>query len=224
MPSTIVIRPPEYWPGLATAALMRAADIIVMADTFQYSHQSFQNRMRVRNPDGWQWVSVPLKASQHGRPQAKTQIRQVSGWRKRHWKAILFNYSQSPYFNYYRDLIHALYHREWICLGELNVITNQLVYQWLGGSGVLLAASQLKGAPHTMEAILDHYPDAQLLAPDGVPEPKSSHRLYFSSPSYRQTFTGFISGMSVLDLIFNYGPDSAGILQTGISILPAVHT
>ena len=203
---------------------MLAADIIIMADTFQYSRQSLQNRMRIRNPDGWQWVSVPLKGGQHGCPQTKTQIRQVPGWRKRHWKAILFNYSQSPYFSHYMDFIQTLYRREWISLGKLNITTSQFVYRWLGGSGILLTASQLKGAPDTMDAILDCYPDAQLIAPEGVPEPKSTHRLYFSSPDYRQTFTGFFSGMTVLDLIFNYGPDSAGILQGGTSIISAVHT
>ncbi|MCY3999801.1 MAG: WbqC family protein [Bacteroidetes bacterium] len=224
MPSKIVIRPPEYWPGLASAALMLAADIIVMADTFQYSRQSFQNRMRVRNPDGWQWVSVPLKAGQHGRPQTRTIIRQVPGWRKRHWKAILFNYRQSPYFDYYMEFIQTLYRREWISLGELNITTSQFVYRWLGGSGILSSASELQGEPDTIEEILGYYPDAQLIAPEGVPEPKSTHRLYFSPPDYRQTFTGSISGMTVLDLIFNYGPESAGILQGGSSILPAVHT
>ncbi len=220
---SIVIRPPEYWPGLASAALMQAADIILLADTFQYSRQSSQNRMRLRNPDGWQWVSVPLKAGQHGRSQSITRIRPVPGWRKRHWKAILYNYSQSPYFDHYKDSIKELYLRDWDYLGGLNMATIRLLHQWLSCSSTLISATELEGAPDTVEAIIANWSDVELLAPAGVPEPYSVARLYFSHPRYRQAFEGFVSEMSVLDLIFNYGPQSAGLLRAGTQILSAEH-
>lgn len=215
---TIIIRPPEYWPSLASAALMQAADIIILADTFQYSRQSLQNRMRVRNPDGWQWVSVPLKGGQHGHPQFSTRIRQVPGWRKRHWKAILFNYSQTPYFNHYKGSIQSLYLQPWAYLGALNISTNRLVQAWLNGAAEVISATELDGSPDNMEAIMAHWPHAELLAPAEIPEPCSTRRLYFSSPDYRQAFPGFISGMTVLDLIFNYGPESASLLRAGTQI------
>ncbi len=220
---TISIRPPEYWPGLASAALMQAADIVILADTFQYSRQSLQNRMRVRNPDGWQWVSVPLKGGQHGRAQCRTRIRPVPGWRKRHWKAIRFNYSQSPYFDHYQEAIRALYLRDWTHLGGLNIATTRLVYQWIHGSGTMRCATELDGAPDTVETVMACWPGVEFLAPAGTPEPCSARRLYFSVPDYRQAFAGFIGGMTVLDLIFNYGPESAGILRAGTRILPANH-
>lgn len=220
---TISVRPPEYWPTLASAALMQAADIIILADTFQYSRQSFQNRMRVRNPDGWQWVSVPLKGGQHGRSQYLTRIRPVPGWRKRHWKAIRFNYSQAPYFDHYQDSIKSLYRQDWTHLGGLNVATTRLVYQWMNGSGTMLAATELDGCPDSVEAIMAYWPEAELLAPAGIPEPIPARRLYFSTPDYRQAFAGFVSGMTVLDLIFNYGPESVGLLRAGTRILPADH-
>ncbi len=224
MATKIVIRPSEYWPELASVALMQQADIVVLADTFQYSRQSLQNRMRIRNPDGWQWVTVPLKGGQHGQPQFRTRIRPIPGWRKRHWKAILFNYSQSAYFDHYSDSIQALYHREWTCLGDLNMATSRLVQQWLGASFVLAAATEIEGAPTRMNDVLDCYPGAQLLAPAGIPEENSSHRLHFSHPSYHQAFSGFVSGMTVLDLILNCGPDSAGLLRKSAHILPSHQT
>ncbi len=220
-PQTICIRPLEYWPTLASAALMLAAEIVILADTFQYSRQSLQNRMRVRNPDGWQWVSVPLKGGQHGRSQHVTRIRPVPGWRKRHWKAIRFNYSQAPYFDHYQDSIQSLYVQDWTYLGELNAATTQLVYQWMNGDGTMLNATELDGAPDTVEAIMTHWPEAELLAPSGIPEADSSYQLYFSTPDYRQVFPGFVSGMTVLDLLFNYGPESTNLLQTGTRILPS---
>lgn len=215
---TVVIRPPEYWPTLAFAALMQAADVVVLADTLQYSRQSLQNRTRVRNPDGWQWVSVPLKGGQHGRSQASIRIRQVPGWRKQHWKAIAFNYGQSPYFDHYGETIRALYNREWEYLGALNVATTRLVFRWMGFSANLLTATELEGRPDSMEAIMAFWQEAELLAPAEIPEPCATRRLYFSQPDYRQTFVGFAPGMTVLDLIFNYGPESADILRRGTRI------
>lgn len=217
----IIVRPPEYWPSLVSAALMLAADTVILADTFQYSRQSLQNRMRVRNPDGWQWVTVPLKGGQHGYSQHLTRIRPVPGWRKRHWKAIRFNYSQSPYFDHYREPIQSLYQQDWIYLGGLNVTATRLVYQWLNGSGTVLSATELDGAPDTVESIMSRWPEAVLLAPAGIPERNPAQRLYFSSLDYRQAFPGFVSGMTVLDLIFNHGPDSAGLLRAGTRILSA---
>jgi len=224
MAKTIVIRPSEYWPNLASVALMQHADIVVLADTFQYSRQSLQNRMRIRNPDGWQWVTVPLKGGQHGLPQSHTRIRQVPGWRKRHWKAILFNYSQSAYFDHYRDSIEEVYHQEWTYLGGLNIAISRLIQQWLGASFILTASTEVVGIPCSVSDILDRYPNAQLLAPEKIPEQHSTHRLYFSHPSYHQAFDGFVSGMTVLDLILNYGPESATLLRKSSRILPTHQT
>ena len=66
--NVLAIRPPEYFPRLSHVALMHYATHFVLADTMQYSRQSFQNRTRVRTREGSSWVSVPLKGGQHGSP------------------------------------------------------------------------------------------------------------------------------------------------------------
>ena len=218
----IIIRPSEYWPGLASAALMLAADIIILADTFQYSRQSLQNRMRIRNPSGWHWVSVPLRGGQHGLAQSMTRIRPVLAWQKRHWKAILFNYSQTPYFDHYRDSIRELlYLREWGYLSDLNIATTRMIYRFLGGSSIILSATELEGSPNSVATIMEYWPDAELLSPAGVPEPLSTHRLRFRPPYYRQAFIGYVTGLTSLDLIFNCGPESANLLRRSTRIVPA---
>ena len=77
---------------------------------------------------------------------------------------------------------------------------------------------ELEGRPDSMEAIMAFWPEAELLAPAEIPEPCAARRLYFSQPDYRQTFVGFAPGMTVLDLIFNYGPESGDILRRGTRI------
>ena len=215
---TIAVRPPEYFPGLLYVALMQAVDVFVLADTFQYSRQSLQNRTRVRNPQAWQWLSVPLKGGQHGTPQDAIRVRQVSGWRTRHWKAFAFNYRQTPYFSHYAAALEACYARPWTHLAELNCHSIELVHRWLELKCSLRRTSQMRGCPDSMPAVLRAWPEARLLAPDGIPEPTARLRMSFDHPRYRQAFGGFEPGMTALDLLANYGPDSAAMLRTASSI------
>lgn len=211
----IVVRPPAYFPTLEYTALMQAADIVVLADTFQYSRQSFQNRTRIRNAQSWQWVSVPLKGGQHGLPILETRIRQVPGWKKRHWKAIAFNYSRTPFFAHYADPLHATLKHGWTKLSALTCETMRQTHEWFGFTCDLVRASELPDVPNSVEDVLAQYPQCRLLAPQGTPEATNSMWLHYQCPSYRQAFGGFVPDLMALDLLFNYGPESATLLRSG---------
>lgn len=215
----IAVRPPEYFPGLAYSALMQAAHTFVMADTFQYSRQSFQNRTRIRNSQSWQWVSVPLKGGQHGLPQHAIRVRQESGWKTRHWKAFLFNYSSTPFFEYFAPELRALFKTEWRTLSQLTCQTVKLTHKWLQFDGTVLCASELPGCPATMQDVLECLPASNLVRACGVPEPAARLEHAYEHPRYRQAFEGFQTRMSALDLLFNYGPESARILRSGSTIV-----
>ena len=105
----VVIRPPDYWPGIAYMALIDRADRVVLADTFQYSRQSFQNRARLRTPQGWQWISIPLRGRQHGTPIREVMIWQRPAWLRKHLKALVYNYRGTPFFTYYEPALTDLF-------------------------------------------------------------------------------------------------------------------
>lgn len=219
----LVIRPPEYFPRLAFAALMLRAGTVVLADTFQYSRQSYQNRTRLRNPQGWQWISVPLKARQHGTPIEAVRIRQSVGWRRQHWKALAFNYRSTPYFEYYESDLAALFETDWTHLGALTCATVELIHRLLRASSRLLCASQLDGAPADLPSIYKVRDDKPLLAPEeaapyDAPQVPDLRVLHVEHPTYRQAFEGFEPGMSTLDLLFNYGPEARAIIERSIVV------
>lgn len=219
----IAVRPPEYFPRLDYAALMLAVDGFVMADTFQYSRQSFQNRTKVRNPQGWQWVSIPLKGRQHGRPIHQVEIRQVEAWRKRHWKAFEYNYRPTPYFDYYEETFAPLFQQPWTHLADLTCATVELIHTLLGGPTTLMRASALAGQPAGLADLLDRAGSAPLLAPAAsAPYDASAvsalRVLHYEHPRYRQAFGGFEPGMTALDVLFNYGPEAASIIKEGLRI------
>lgn len=219
----IAIRPPEYFPGLAYAALMLSSDTFVLADTFQYSRQSFQNRTRVRNPEGWQWVSIPLRGGQHGRPQTGVRIRQIAAWRKHHWKAFAFNYRPTPYFAHYEEELRALFMRPWTLLGDLTCASVQLLHTFLGLSSTLIRASDLAGSPAGLPGILDMMGPATLLtlpesATHDARDASSVQVLHFDHPQYRQAFDGFRPGMTAFDALCNLGPEAVSMIRHGIRI------
>ncbi len=219
----IAVRPPEYYPRLEYAALMTAAERFVLADTFQYSRQSFQNRTRVRNPQGWQWVSVPLKGGQHGQPICQARIRHVEGWRRKHWRAFYYNYRAAPFFAFYEPELAALLERTWTHLADLTCATVELVHRLLALPAVLVRASDLPGRPADLPGVLAALEDGPLLAPEDAaphdaPAAPGLRVFHYDHPRYRQTFAGFEPGMTALDLLFNYGPEARSILRQGIRV------
>ena len=204
-------------------ALMQRAACFVMADTFQYSRQSFQNRTRVRNSQGAQWVTVPLKGGQHGQPQVATHIRQVAAWRKRHWKAFLYNHSRTPFFSHYEEPMADFFSAEYTYLAEITCASILLTHRLFGLQSTLVRASSLAGLPGSMRSVLQSFPEKVVLLPPSAPRVDRqlilrARVLHFAHPNYRQAFDGFVPGMTALDLLFNYGPDSLAVLQRGISL------
>ncbi|HET6566499.1 MAG TPA: WbqC family protein [Rhodothermales bacterium] len=217
------IRPPEYFPRLSYMALLLAADSGVLADTFQYSRQSFQNRMRIRTPQGRHWLSVPLKGGQHGRPICEVEIDRRVNWQRTHWRSLVYNYSSAPFFQFYDREVHELLHEEWHTLGELTCASVELLCRLLGVETLLRRASALPGAPADLEGVAHSVHDGTLLA---LPDTASHDArlvgnvrvLAYSERVRHQNFPGFEAGLSALDLLFNYGPEARSILQEGTSV------
>lgn len=224
----IAIRPPEYFPRLAYLALMEQVECFVLADTFQYSRQSFQNRTRVRNPDAWQWLTVPLKGGQHGKPFKEVNIRRSVLWEKKHWRALFYNYRSSPYFEHYEHQIDTVLSLESLHLLDITKASIELLKEAYGIRTPLLVASELDAQPATLPGIIEQTPYELLVSPmecAAVDAQVVQDQTVFSytHPSYRQTFDGFVPEMSAVDLLFNYGPEARNIMLSGSSPPEAVN-
>ena len=219
----ISIRPPEYFPRAAFLALVDAADRFVLADTFQYSRQSFQNRSPIRTPDGWQWISIPLQAGRHGGPVVDAAIRGTPFWIRKHWRSLHFNYRTAPFFDYYEPELKWIFERDWTNLGALTCATVEILCRLLAIDTSLVRASDLAGRPGSVEQVLEIEGRNDLLSPSEVAmfdaqnvEPVAV--LEFREPEYRQNFEGFEPGLSALDLLFNYGPETMTIIRRASAI------
>ncbi|MFK7849168.1 MAG: WbqC family protein [Rhodothermales bacterium] len=219
-PLRIAVKSPEYLPGLSFVALMQAVDVFVLADTFQYSRQSFQNRTRIRTPQGWHWISVPLAGRQHGRPVVETEIDNRTHWQSKHLRSIGFNYSQTAYYPFIEEEMKRLFDNRWELLGDLTCQSVSIVHEIFQMKCRLLRASSLDGCPDSLEKILEVIPATELLTDGMWPDLQDIEVpvgvVHFTEPAYRQHFEGFEPGISALDIVCNYGPEASGIIAGGV--------
>ena len=209
--SLIAVQPPEFFPRPEYYALMAAVDDFVLTDTFQYSRQSFQNRARVRTPDGWSWMSIPLKGGQHGRAVCDVRVDdRDKRWPIRHWRTLEYNYRSSPFFEFYEDTVADVLKTRRDFLAGYTVGSVRSVRQLLSIDTEVVEASSLASRPSGLDELLAIYPGADLITLSDAEafESRSAGVLEWALEAYPQNFPGWEPGMSALDMLFNLGPSS----------------
>lgn len=217
----VAIRPPEYFPRLHYMALILEVDRFYLADTFEFSRQSYHNRTKLRNPDGWHWITVPLAWGESTAPLIDVSIQENPIWKEKHWRAIMYDYRSTPYFEFYEDRFRPLFEEEWKTIGSFTGASIERVCTLLEIETDLVRLSEQENPPFTFEEASSRLDTDELLC---LPDTAGYNRqfapdletLTFEAPEYRQNFPGFEPGMSVLDVLFNYGPEAVSLISRGI--------
>jgi len=230
-PLTVAIHQPEHLPWLGFFHKAAQVDVFVLLDTVQYRHKYFQNRNRIRSHQGICWLTVPVLLKGRGRPLFRdVQINPWDlRWREKCWRSISLNYTRARFFEAHAEFFQGVYSRKWELLVDLNVELLRYLFHVLGITASVVRASELRASGTGPELIVNI---AQELGADGylsgisgiagrgtVPEELFQRRgiavryQAFHHPIYRQLHHPFLPGMSVIDLLLNYGPESLAIIQ-----------
>lgn len=187
---------PEYFPRLCFFATAVSDGDFVLDPGRPYEKQSYLNRARLRTPDGWQWITVPVIGRQVGIPVRDVEIDNTVPWRKKHLRAFQYNYRSTPYFEAFEDRIVEFFDKEWRLLGDATVASVELTCELLGLRGPIPSSGRLgdSGSKRT------------------IPESVSKIR-------YRQNFEGFEAGMSVLDAFFNLGYETTELIRKASALI-----
>ena len=184
---------PEYFPGLETMRRIGQAERCFLLGENQYSRQSFQNRAKIRNADGWQWLTVPLESGEFGRSINEMIPSHPREWKTRHMKGLQYNYSTSPFYEYFIQEISDIILKEHRTLADLTCSTTIWCARAIGlDTEMNIGDSGKRSMSRVMEEVAE-----------------------YEHPSYRQNFPDFIPGMSVLDVLFNHGPEAKRIILQG---------
>jgi hypothetical protein len=170
-----------------------------------YDKQTYRNRTYIHGANGKQILSIPIKHLGHKGHQkySEVEIANEFPWQKQHWRTLQTAYRSSPFFEYYEYDISPLYSEPFDKLMVFNTRINQTIAE-------LLDIHYPEKTTLLYEKNLNQQKDARSWA-------NAKEDIPVTTPKYTQVFSeknGFISNMSILDLLFNEGPGSVALLRS----------
>ena len=117
----VSINQPAYLPWLGYFHRIEASDLHIVLDHVQFEKNSFTNRNKIRTATGWTWLTVPVRTKGRFGDLAIDSIAMAgpSGWRRKHWDSIRFNYARTPWFSQHAPFFEEVYATEWPRLSPL---------------------------------------------------------------------------------------------------------
>ncbi len=216
----IAVHPPEYFPPLAYTALLQHVDHFVLADTFRFRRETFQNRSKLRNAQGAHWITIPVFGQPEGAQLHTIDIETGGRWREKHWRSFMYDYRTTMYFEFYEDTFRPFFDEEWTELADCTCRSVELQAEIFGFDTTLTRASDLEDSPSTLEAIVKAVEADTVVVPqkDDLPtvEGATVERFHYDHPTYHQNFEGFESRVTAMDLAFNYGREAPQLLASGV--------
>ena len=226
---TVAVHQPQYLPWLGYFDKIDRADMFVILDTVQYKKNEYQNRNRIKNPQGWQWLTVPVR---YRFPQCirEVPINNDVNWRHKHRQALSANYARAPYFEAHLPFFEDLYEKTWDLLVNLNIRTVVGLIESFGITTPTRGPADWELSDDPTGRLVDICRNAgadTYLSGSGGQDyldlaqfEKAGIRVIFQDyhhPEYPQPFGAFEPNMSAIDLLFNCGPASLEILRSGRS-------
>ena len=193
---------PTYFSPIAQFQKLVLADSVVFEVFDNYQKQTYRNRFNIYSPNGLQSLSIPILHNNGIRQRTKdVKIENSFPWQKNHFKSLENAYRSSPYFEFYEDDIAPLYEKSQKFLIDFLLKTQELSLE-------MLQLSDSFSKTTTYELSYPENQDFRFLA---LAKSKNT----YTSKVYKQVFDnkyGFIPNLSILDLIFNEGPNTISIL------------
>lgn len=187
---------PTYFPSIASFVAIAKADAVCFEVCDTYQKQTYRNRMFIYDANGKLPLTIPVIYSQKNRQFYKDiLISNDEHWQDLHWKSIQSAYSSSPFFEFYEHDFYPLFHTKFENLMAFNFKCLEVIYDCLELPFKYETSEVFEKDPKN---IMDY----RLLA-------DNRKEIVQDFNSYVQVFDdkhGFLSNLSILDLICNEGP------------------
>jgi len=227
MTTILTAHQPLYLPWIGFFHKVSMSDIFCMWDDVQFSPTDYIHRNRIKGPNGWIWLTVPVHTHGHRDMTIREMpIDNSQNWRRIHWNSIQVSYgSKAPYYDSYSDFFEDAYQKNWERIADLDEYLLRYLLKELGISVEFLKASDHRFEGKKSDRVLDmclrlgadvyifgelgeEYADTDEFAAQGV-------KVYFQNyrhPVYPQLYGDFVSHLSAIDLLFCFGEKARDIL------------
>ena len=172
-----------------------------------FTKQTFRNRCDILGGNGIVSLVIPVVKGRGPKILIKDiRISYDEDWQRNHWRTIFSAYQSSPFFEFYQDDIQPFFEKKWNFLLDFNLEINQAICEMLEIENNSTLTTDFEKVP---ENSLNF---REIISPKNkkIPDP------FFAPVEYTQVFSikfPFFPNLSILDLIFNEGPNSQNILQ-----------
>lgn len=192
-----------YLPPINYFQIIVNTDLIVVEQFETYPKQTYRNRCYIYGPNGKQLLSIPVTKPNGNHTQTKDIIiDNKSNWQQQHWRSITTAYNNTPYFEYFADALSIYFNEPFENLLTFNTaLTNTLC--------------KLIGIEKQIEFTTVFFKDNDAIKDyRNTIHPKEQQ--LFNTTRYFQSFEdkhSFIPNLSIIDLLFNIGPNTYGYLK-----------
>ncbi len=220
----IAVLQSNYIPWKGNFDLINSVDEFVLYDDVQYTKNDWRNRNQIKTHNGLLWLTIPIKRV-HKFQDIKDTLVANQDWCAKHFQSLHQFYAKAPYFDLYADELKKLYQEcekethlsiinyrflTLICkyLGIQTDITWSMDYHLESTNRVerLIEVCQKTGADHYLSGpAAKDYNDPAMWEENKIELEYFSYQGY---PKYPQLFGPFRHNVTVLDLLFNVGPDA----------------
>lgn len=175
-----------------------------------YVKQSWRNRCRFYAADGAQTLNYPVCHEDFGKPISQMRIDWKTDWLTRHERAIISAYRTSPYFEYYQDELFAILDSRPKLMLDFNTQILRFFLRKTGIPADIRFTSEWEAVTIEGHKVTDLREAIHPKRPNSILKDLGLERPYWQvfSPKH-----GFIPGLSIMDLLFNEGPDSICYLK-----------
>jgi hypothetical protein len=198
----MLINPAYFGPIIQFVGIVNA-NKLTFEISDNYQKQTYRNRCYIYGPNGIQLLTVPVVHSKSDKKQKIKEIRvdNSSKWQKLHNRALHTAYRSSPFFEFYIDDLQHIFNKEYEFLIDLNFDTISAIFSCLELTKNFETTDSYESKP---EAI-----DLRYLI-------NAKKSMQYTLKTYIQVFQdkhAYIPNLSILDLIFNEGPNTLQYLE-----------
>jgi len=213
----VAIHQPNLFPWLGFFDKMARVDIFILLDTASFTKGGFQNRVQLKDPNGAQWLTVPvMKRGRFGQLTLDVEINNLTRWTRDHLNTFMTLYHKTPGYDHLMPKLERLYTTQYTRLVDFTIPGIFLIRQELDIRTSIIRASELGATGSGSEFLCDlvtsvggrvylsgpsgrQYLDGSMFERRGIRVEYHEFRIF----QYPQRFGGVIGGLSALDYLFN---------------------
>lgn len=225
----IAILQSAYIPWKGYFDIIGSVDAFVIYDDVQYSKNHWHNRNQIKTQHGLKWLTVPV-AKAEGAHQNIDSMQIAAPFAERHWRSLAQAYARAPHFGRYAGLVEELYASvaRIDSLSALNRRMLEAIAAELGLATPFVSSGELGIGGGQSERLVNicralgataylsgpsarSYLDEGRFAAAGIAVEWMDYAGY---PEYRQLHGAFSHNVSILDLLFNAGPEARRYMKS----------